>query len=354
MPFSTPDYQAIRDAILRDILNQRPDAAVGADSDYGVRAAATGAAVEGLYQHQQWIVRQIFPDTADSDMLERHASLRRLTRKAATVASGTISITGTAGTAIPAGTAAKAADGALYATTADAVVGGGGSVSIAAQALVAGASGNQTAATALTLTAPPSGIQSAATVESMTGGTDPETDAALLARLLFILRFPPQGGSAADYFSWAMDVAGVTSAWVYPLRRGDGTADVLIGTSGGSPSAELVAATQTAINALRPVGADAQVYAPAEVAVGVTGELTLYGVTLAAAVVAINAVLIAYFDTLAPGDTVYLKRIESLISGIDGVVDFTLSAPATNVATLVDATHIERPVLGIVTLTETP
>ncbi len=37
MPFSTPDYQAIRDAILRDIVNQLPGANTAGDGDYAIR-----------------------------------------------------------------------------------------------------------------------------------------------------------------------------------------------------------------------------------------------------------------------------------------------------------------------------
>ncbi|MDF5830374.1 hypothetical protein P4233_30950 [Pseudomonas aeruginosa] len=37
MPFTVPSYDAIRNAILRDIRNQLPDAAVGSDSDNFVR-----------------------------------------------------------------------------------------------------------------------------------------------------------------------------------------------------------------------------------------------------------------------------------------------------------------------------
>ncbi|TXG76829.1 MAG: phage tail protein, partial [Rhodocyclaceae bacterium] len=136
MSFVTPDYQAIRDAILRDIANQVPAASVGPDSDFTVRANATGAAVEGLYQHQQWIVRQLFPDTSDSDYLERHAGLRGITRKAATVATGAITFSGTPGASVALGTSATAPDGTIYVTTVAGTVGVGGTVVIAAQASV--------------------------------------------------------------------------------------------------------------------------------------------------------------------------------------------------------------------------
>ena len=60
MPLSTPDFETIRGALLRDLQNLRADADVGPDSDFFVRASSVASAVEGLYQHQSWIARQIF------------------------------------------------------------------------------------------------------------------------------------------------------------------------------------------------------------------------------------------------------------------------------------------------------
>ena len=347
MPFVTPDFQAIRDGILRDVANQLPGANVALDGDYAIRANATGAAIEGLYQHQQWLSRQILPDTADLDFLVRHANLRGLTLKSATAATGTITFTGTAGSPVPIATEAKTADGTAYVTTAAAVIGAGGSVTIAAQASMSGASGNQAAGTTLTLTAAPSGVLSTAAIASMTGGTDVESNASRLSRLLFVLRNPPCGGAAHDYYSWAMNVSGVTAAYVYSNRRGLGTTDVIILTSGGIPDAALVTAAQSYIDTQRPVQADFLVFAPSSVAINVAASLTLAaGYTLASVGTAINTSLAAYFNSLKPGDTVYLNRIRAIISDTPGVVDFNLTAPAGNVAAIVDATHTQLATLG--------
>lgn len=352
MPFLTPDYQAISDAILRDIANLQPQAATGPDSDYAIRAHATGAAVEGLYQHQQWIARQIFPDTADSDNLERFGARYKIYRLVAVVATGSIDFSGTPGSAIPIGTEARAIDGVAFVTTVAGVIGAGGTVTIAAQASVAGVAGNKAAATALTLTAAPPGVLSQATINTMTSGADVETNEALLARVLFRLQNPPCGGAAHDYFAWAKEVSGVTAAYVYPNRRGLGTTDVIILASGGLPSAPLIASVQSHIDGVRPVQADFLVFGPTAIAVNVTAVMTLTaGYVLADVAASINAVLDAYFATLKPGDTCYLNRIRAIISDTPGVLDFNLTAPVANVTTLVDATHTELAVKGAVALT---
>lgn len=350
--FPTPDYSTLRAALLRDIANQLPDAATGSDSDFAIRANAVAAALEGLYQHQQWIVRQILPDTADADYLERWASLFNINRKAAVSASGTITFTAATNGAIAIGTEAKTPDGVAFVTTAGGLIAAGASLTLAARAVVPGITGNITANTALTLTAAPAGVNSGCVVATaMTGGMDVESDAALLSRLLARLRNPPHGGNANDYLAWALAVPGVTEAYVYPMRRGLGTVDVVIeGANGSLPSAQLIADTQTAINAVKPVTANCLVLAPVLVPVAITATLTLSGTTLAIATAAINAALATYFAQLKPGDSVIKTRIAALIADTTGVVDFNLTAPAANVATLVNANAVQLASLGVVTL----
>ena len=198
MPFYTPAYEAIKTALLRDIANLLPDAALGADSDFNVRASSLAACVEGLYQHQSWAMRQVFPDTTDTDYLERHCALRGITRKPASAAAGTILFNGTPAAAVPISTQDKTLDGQVYVTASADLIGVGGTVSIAAQAATAGITGNQEDDKPATLSAAPPGVQSDAVIETMTGGVDIETDPAMLARLLDLLREPPAGGNAAD------------------------------------------------------------------------------------------------------------------------------------------------------------
>jgi uncharacterized phage protein gp47/JayE len=127
--------------------------------------------------------------------------------------------------------------------------------------------------------------------------------------------------------------------------------DVVIETEGGLASPELIAEVFAHIEAVRPLCVDLLVMNPTQVPVDITGSLALDGITLEAALVAINAVLAAYFATLHVGDVVRRVKIESLITSVAGVVDVALSVPAANVLILADATHSELGVLGVVNLT---
>lgn len=354
MPFPTKDYRQIRADILRDITNQRPDAYTGDDSDFAARANATASGIEGLYEHQNWIARQIFADTADSDILEtKHASQRGITRKAAAFATGIVHFTGIVGADVPIGTECKNTSNIAFVTTAVAVIGAGGTVDIDAKAVIAGIAGNQAAATALTLTAAPAGVQSQATVVSMTGGTDIESDAELLARLLFDMRMPSAGGAKHDYYKWAMSVAGVSDAYVFTQRREVNSVDVVIETAGGLPSAQLIADVLAYINQddVRPVGADVLVMAPTLLVGDITAQLTLSGTTLVDATARINSDLQLYYATLHVGDPVTRAKLISLMMAVTGVVDVNLTVPAANVVPLADNTHSERASLGVVILT---
>jgi len=325
-----------------------PSSQVGVDSDYGVRAAANAAATEGLYQHQQWIVRQILPDTADSDYLERWALIWGITRKVASVASGTIVFSGTSGAAIPQGTRASTSVGVAYQTSAAAVIAANGTAIVASVAVLSGASGNTPAGTALTLSAAPAGVQSQAVSGTFSGGADAELDDSLLARLLDRIQHAPAGGNKYDFKRWAKEVSGVDEAWVFPLRRGLGSVDIVVMATGGAPSAALIAEVKAHIDDQRPVTAsDCAVLGPTltPVPIIITG-LVLDGTTLDSATAEINTRQAAYFATLVPGGTAYRNKIASMISDIQGVVDFVLASPATNVTSAVDATHVQLLTLG--------
>ena len=166
---------------------------------------------------------------------------------------------------------------------------------------------------------------------SATGGTDAENDASLLSRLLERIRRPPAGGNRHDYKNWALSVDGVSSAYVYPLRRGLGTVDVAITSANQLPSAETLAAVQNYIDAVRPVTAkNVRVLAPDITRVDVRVRVKLAGADWAAAQREIQAALDAYFDALIPADDVVVSQLEAVISNAAGVVDRVLLAPRAN------------------------
>lgn len=326
--FTLPTFDEIRTAILRDTLSLDPTANTRPDSDHFVHASRLAACATGQYAHQAWIVRQIFPDTADTAYLERHAALRGITRKSATHARGTVILSGISGSLVPSGLRLKQGE-RFYRTTGDATVEPSGTVQVPIVADDVGTAHNVFQAAAQ-LMAAPAGVSSDGEMTAQ-GGTDAENDASLLSRLLERIRRPPAGGNRYDYKNWALEVEGVTSAYVYPLRRGLGTVDVAITSANGIPSDEIVAKTQAYIDEMRPVTAkNVQVFAPDVRNIDVMVQVKLNGIGLEEAQARIQAALSAYFIDLAVGEDVIVSQLETVISNLEGIADRKLLMPEVN------------------------
>lgn len=353
MPATVLLAAEVRDDLLRDIANLQPEADISSDSDFFVRASSVGSAVEGLYQHQLWVAKQIFPDTADDDYVVLHARSRGIYRKAAIASSGTVTLTGLAGLDVASGISAKYSDGTVYTTTSGGTIGADGTLVVSAAAAVAGTAGDRIEGDVLTITVPPVNVGASVTVVSMTNGTDIETIASLLARLLQKIRKPAAGGNKYDYWQWAMDVPGVAAAYVYPLRRGLGTVDVVVASATGAPSADVVAATQAHIDDQRPVTAkNALALGPTIVYYDVVVQVALDSIALADAELAVEKALTGYDGTIAPGDKVVRSRIEAVVSDVTGIADRLVTEPAANLVPEVDATKVEWYRLRDVTLVQ--
>ncbi|WP_053014277.1 MULTISPECIES: baseplate J/gp47 family protein [Xenorhabdus] len=205
-----------------------------------------------------------------------------------------------------------------------------------------GAVGNLSSPAEAELVSAPMGINSRAIVQTLAGGTEAETNASLLARLLDIIRRPPAGGNKYDYRRWALEVPGVTNAFVYPLRRGLGTVDIAITSADGLPSADIIKAVQDHIDDVRPVTAKSSlVLAPALRPVNFVIEVVLDGITLEAASQEIQAVITDAVGRLAPGEPLIRSQIEMRISLIPGIRDRRIIEPADNIIAQVDKNHLE-------------
>lgn len=349
-PLPTPDQ--IADRVAGDIEGglETPDRRVDARSPntvLGVLARAWALSQFDLWLYQRRLAEDLMPDTAQGEMLERHADTWGVTRLPASAAIGSVTVTGTNGTLLPAGIELRAVDGGIFATTALGTI-AGGEATVPVQASAAGAAGNQVEGAVLTFVAPVAGVlpQSAEVAEGgLTGGADAESDDALRARLLARIRQRPHGGAAFDYEEWARAAsAEVAHVAVYGNWAGLGTVAVVIGMRGPrAPSDEERDAVAAYIAPLRPVTADVQVIAAVPVEVDVTLTLSPDTVQTRAAV---EAALATFFANDARiGQSLARSRISEAISSAAGEYSHVLTLPAADL----DFADTELPVLGTVT-----
>lgn len=334
MPFTRPTLPQLIERDIADIESRLP----GSDarlrrSVLGALARAHAGAVHGLYGFLDWLSRQILPDTADAEILARWANVWGVTRKAAAQAKGSVTLTGTTGVVIPAGTVLQRSDSVEFTTDAEATL-AAGTATAAVTASVGGAAGNTAAGSALAFVSPIAGVNSSATVTAagLTQGTDTESDDDLRERLLTRIQSPPQGGTAADYVAWAKEVAGVTRAWCYPQELGVGTVTVRFVRDDDAsiiPDAAEVQAVQDHIDPLRPVTADVSVAAPIAVPLDFTITITPATQAVKDAVAAELADLLR--REAEPGGTILLSHIREAISVAAGETNHVLTVPAADV-----------------------
>lgn len=346
MSFQRPTIKTIADRIQADISAKLQGLTQGLlRSVIAVLARAYAGAVHGLYGNLAWLAKQILPDTADAEILERHAAIRGLTRLAAQAATGNVTLTGNDGGFVPAGTELQRSDGVRFSTDADATI-AAGTATAAVTAVDAAADGDTGAGAALTFVSPVADVDTTATVAAggLIGGGDSESDEELRARLLQLWRDPPQGGSNADYVAWAREISGVSDVWVAGEEMGDGTVTVRFLQGGVLPVAGEITAVSDHIETKRPITAEVFVVAPIEVALDVT--FTSLTPNTAAVQAAVQAELQDLTEReRAPGVTILLSHIREAISRATGETDHVISAPAA------DVTHAagEIPKLGTVT-----
>ncbi len=353
MPFARPTLSELIDRVRGDLRGRLEiDGPLLRRAMVDVLGTVWAGAVHTLYGFLDWLAKQVFADTAEREFLLRLAKMYGIVPTAATFASGDVTATGTNGTAIPINTILRLDSDRSYRVTVGQVI-AGGSATLPVVAVLAGEASNLPTASLLSFESPIAGVNATATVAApgIVGGNDEEGTEEVRDRFLLHLRKPPEGGADQDYEAWALKVAGVTRAWVFPNENGLGTVVVRFVRDGETPifpDAGEVTAVQTALDEERPITAEVTAEAPTELAVAFTIEIVPDNADTRAAV---EAELVDLFERVAePGDAggtkkVLLSQIRTAIGIAEGVTDYTLTVPAADVVPALG----ELPTKGLVT-----
>ena len=343
----------IRTDYLRDVKNSQPKAFIHEDSDNFTRANATASAVEGNYQYGTYVLKQGFVETADEENLTRHGASYGLYLKAATAASGEAEFSGEVGAIIPIGTLLEL-ESLVFVTSEAVTIGDTGKAIAHVICQTLGIVGNQPNNTPINLSSAPQGVDSVAVLTYMVGGTNKEALNEFRNRIHDRRRKPPAGGNDHDYYVWAMNVAGVTKAFVYPLRRGLGTVDIVILGEHGLASEETIKTCQEEIDKKRPVTAkNSFVISPTPILVNVAISIKYDG-SVAEDITenAVKAAVKNYFGSLAPAQEFIKSQVETIVSHVAGVFDRLIITPEGNVKATVDKDVVQWLQAGDVTVTK--
>ncbi|WP_350649535.1 baseplate J/gp47 family protein [Pseudomonas sp. HY13-MNA-CIBAN-0226] len=334
MPFARPTLTELIERVITDISSRVTgvDSAVLRRSLLGIIGQSEAGAVHLLYGFLDWIAKQSIIDTAEKEYLERWAAIWKITRKTAGFAGGQAAFLGTIGSTILDGTIVQRQDGIQYKVLGDGVF-GASPLAVPVLALEAGEAGNFDAGLPIFLLSPIAGVQSTgSSATKIEGGVDTESDQRLLARLLARIQQPPHGGADFDYVMWALEVSGVTRAWVYPRQMGAGTVTVLFVCDDLPdiiPTPAKVAEVQAYINARRPVTAEVFVAAPIPDPLNMTIKLLPNTAAVRAAVTAEVADLIVRDSR--PGAPTLISRLRESVSLAAGEADNAIVTPTADV-----------------------
>lgn len=330
MPFETPTLPTL----ISRAQNDLGGATALLRSDAEVLARVNAAASYGRYGHQLYIADQILPDTADEETLIRMARIRlRRDRLPAVAASGTALFTGSTSAVLDEGVQMQSEEGLRYRVSESVTLIGPTGVA-KLEAAEPGRLGNAPAGTVLKLISPVLGIAERFTVlaPGLEGGTDQEGLESLRARVIRSYKVVAHGGSTDDYQTWALEVPGVTRAWVRRHWMGPGSVGVFIVRDGDInpiPGDEALKQAYDSIEKERPVTAELGVFAPVEEPV----QYEIKVVPDSSAVrLAVEAALVDLHQREADLGVVLLwTHIGEAISGAVGEKDHELIYPTSDV-----------------------
>ena len=285
------------------------------------------------------VIKLIFPEWSYGEFLDMHGKSRSITRRAASAANGTLTITGTEKTIIPAGslfsTAAINDEPSVdYKTLESAVIPASGTVTVDIQCTQTGVVGNTVENTIVLVSSRLEGITAVSNEDPVTGGTEEENDESMIQRIMeYDLSMGDSFvGSVADYKRWAMSVPGVGSATVIPAQDESGLVTIIITDSNGDPATEqLCTAVYNYImkpddpdNRLANVNAPLKVAPPATMAIGVTATVELAeGSTIESVKEAYMAQLTLYLPEALEAKEIKYTRVHAALAAVEGANDFS-------------------------------
>lgn len=303
------------------------------------------------YQSLDAIIPIAFVDETSGEYIDKRCEEYGIKRKAGTKSTTYLTISGTDGTVIPQGKVFLSSEGLEFITDENVVI-TDGIAEVKATAAEIGEEYNVADGTITRQFVNLSGLTSVTNLAA-TGGTNQETDEALVKRLYEYLQKPATSGNVGHYKQWALEVDGVGNAKVTPLWNGPGTVKVLIVSNNNQPlDPEIVMNCKDHIEENRPIGANVTVKSAEGLEINVEAMLTIDNSTTVDIVKdKFESALDEYLRSIAFSSyTVVYNRIAYMLLDIKGVIDYTsliVNGGTGNI--VVDEEQV--PIIGTVVVT---
>lgn len=285
------------------------------------------------------VIKLIFPEWSYGQFLDAHAKSCNMNRRSATAATGTLTVTGAAGTIIPAGSmfstvAVNDEPSVDYRVVKTTSIPDGGDVTVDIQCTQTGIVGNTAANTIILVSSRITGITSVTNPNPVTGGTEQEDDESLRQRIMEYDQSQGESftGSVADYKRWATSVDGVGGATVIPAQDDTGLVTIILTDANGEPATDqlceavynYIMTPEDPEERRAPVNAILNVEPTATMAISIkaTVELT-EGATLEGVKTAYMARLASYLPVALDDGEIKYTRLAAALAATAGANDFS-------------------------------
>jgi len=318
-----------------DIIKQRMIGNIPSDIDSSEGSfiydaiAPVGTEMAQAYISLDEVLNMVFAINAAengySSYLDLKCSEFGMTRKSGVNATGQVTFSGAETTPIPSGSLIQTAGGLQYVTTAGAVI-TGGVATVNVQASDIGSDYNIPAGIITQIPVSIPGITAVNNINPITGGAEVESDDALLQRLLLQVQNPATSGNSAHYIQWALSVAGIGAATVFPTWSGAGTVKICAVDSNMQPlSSALLTALSNYIESQRPIGATVSYESATALPINVVANVTRNtAYSQAQIVTAFTNAFVNYLKGIAlKQNYVSYAIIGSLLLATPGVTDYS-------------------------------
>ena len=327
--FDTKSFEEFREEVLENISDRYSKIEGSYTSDI---VAGVCRELEKLSKNIASLESAIFVTEDSGEYLIRRCADYGITRKLATAAVITVTVTADTDTVLKSGAELTDSNGKVFfeLTQATELT---ASVPTAVTAVCTSTGKLSIPENSIRFVSSVSGI--VITNEAQISGTDDETDEALFRRLQFRLQNQPGCGTAADYKRWALEIPGVGYARV---KVGAGEISTFIADDDCGPvSSAQISAVMANFDEKRPLGAVVGVSSATVRSASIAATVQLFdGYSLQEVQAAYEDMLHSYIGEIAfddRTDVLTIARLSHYLMSIDGVEDitaFTLNNGSSN------------------------